>query len=388
MDIETELTKGTRERALREIIESQKDQIFYLHSIIEKLPGSIYWKDKNGIYLGCNLSAMEKMKSVNLSWNSIIGQTDYELFNKETADQYRQHDLKVMNEQCELSTEEKVILPSGELLIQLSFKKPLLDKEGKSVGVVGNTIDITYLKKIEAGLREAKEKTEQISQSKTEMIRHMEHDIRTPFNGIWVLSRILESRETDFEKKQLLGDISTSAKQLLDYCNSILNIIKTDTSISPILHISFNLKDLIKTVLSIETPIAKSKNLKLKLEYKKTVTETFIGDPNRLQRILLNLISNAIKFTDKGFVKIGIDVLDKATIQLIIADSGTGIPLKEKSFINGEIKDIDYLEINRYKGHGLGLPVVKQLIGELGGKISVWSEEGKGTVFTCLLPLG
>lgn len=220
------------------------------------------------------------------------------------------------------------------------------------------------------------------------MIRHMEHDIRTPFNGIWVLSRILESRETDFEKKQLLGDISTSAKQLLDYCNSILNIIKTDTSISPILHISFNLKDLIKTVLSIETPIAKSKNLKLKLEYKKTVTETFIGDPNRLQRILLNLISNAIKFTDKGFVKIGIDVLDKATIQLIIADSGTGIPLKEKSFINGEIKDIDYLEINRYKGHGLGLPVVKQLIGELGGKISVWSEEGKGTVFTCLLPLG
>lgn len=147
MDIETELTKGTRERALREIIESQKDQIFYLHSIIEKLPGSIYWKDKNGIYLGCNLSAMEKMKSVNLSWNSIIGQTDYELFNKETADQYRQHDLKVMNEQCELSTEEKVILPSGELLIQLSFKKPLLDKEGKSVGVVGNTIDITYLKK-------------------------------------------------------------------------------------------------------------------------------------------------------------------------------------------------------------------------------------------------
>ncbi|MCD6047757.1 MAG: Aerobic respiration control sensor protein ArcB [Gammaproteobacteria bacterium] len=157
-------------KTLINIIKKQKTEIFQLRSVLENLPGSIYWKDKNGIYLGRNTFSMEKMQSANLEHNlekdAVIGKTDYDFFPKEVADAYRKNDLEVMNKGIEITSEEGVSLPDGSKLIQLSSKRPLHDEKNNIIGVIGNTVDITHLKKIEAELREAKETAEEALRAK------------------------------------------------------------------------------------------------------------------------------------------------------------------------------------------------------------------------------
>jgi len=378
--------------AIEKILTEQHSLIHRLTSIINELPGSIYWKNKEGVYLGHNAFASEKMKSINLSWNSIIGKTDYELFSREVADQYRKHDLEVMNQGSVSPKEEVIILPTGEILTQLSIKRPLRDEENNIVGIMGNTIDITYTKKIENQLRDEKEKAEKANLYKTEMVRHMEHDIRTPFGGIWVLANMLETQETDKNKKQCLSDISISAKELLDYCNSILEFIKTEAIVNPIMEKKFDIKQLLNSVIAIEKVAAKSKALELELNISNKIPKMVIGDPMRIFQILLNLISNSIKFTEVGFVKLTIKVVKRIEqhiiINLIIEDSGIGMSPEKQNHFYERTTHIDSLEFIRYNAHGLGLPIVKRLLKDLQGKIEVKSEVGKGSKFICTLALG
>lgn len=384
LNITTDLTN---DESPTEIIARLQESVHKLTSIINELPGSIYWKDAAGVYLGNNHFAKEKMKESALSYHSVIGKTDYDLFSNKVADQYRQFDLDVMQTGQESVREESVTLPTGEMLVQLSYKRPLRDMQGVIVGVIGNTVDITHLKKIEMELREAKEHAERANQSKTELLRHMEHDIRTPFNGIWILSSLLASRETDEKKKLYLEDISKSAKQLLDYCNDILYFARAETGKTPLLPENFNIKTLIENVITMENVAAKNKSLKLLFEPSAEIPDTVISDPNRIQKILLNLIGNAIKFTHQGYIKVGLTLESKvdektAMICLIIEDTGEGIPLEKQAFLYKYAKKTDFHEFG-YAGHGLGLPTVKLLIQELKGEIELESVLGKGTKFIC-----
>ena len=176
-------------------------KIFELEYVIEQLPGSIYWKDQAGIYLGRNSYNMQKMHNTKLEshWikDAVLGKTDYDFFPKETADLYRKHDLQVMQTQQELCIEEPITLPNGATIVQLSSKRPLYNAEGKVVGIIGNTVDITHTKAIENELRQAKQLAEQANVIKTEFMRNMEHDIRTPFNGVLAMANCLHDLEPD-----------------------------------------------------------------------------------------------------------------------------------------------------------------------------------------------
>ncbi len=369
------------------IIARQQETIHKLTSVINELPGSIYWKDAAGVYLGNNHSSAEKMRKTGLPWQSIVGKTDYDLFSKEVADQYREFDLAVMRTGQESVREERVSLPTGGVLVQLSYKRPLYDSRGTMAGIIGNTIDITHLKKIEEELREAKDRAERANQSQTELLRHMEHDIRTPFNGILTLSSLLALRETDNKKKRYLEDISKSAKQLLDYCNDILCLARTDVGTIPVTLEMFNIKTLIEDVIVMETIAAKTKNLKLLFESFGELPNFVMSDRKRIQKILLNLVSNAIKFTDQGYVKISLrlerNIGNKtAEIFLIVEDTGIGISPEKQNCLYEPAKKFDLQEFS-HRRHGLGLPTVKLLIEELDGKFELTSELGQGTKFTC-----
>ncbi len=376
-------------KSLQDIIVEQKKTIHSLSNIIDELPGSIYWKDKNGVYLGHNNFAREKMKSLGLHWESIVGKTDYDLFSKEVADQYRRHDLETMNSGTVCTDEERLTLESGEELVQLSYKKPLRNEQGEIFGVVGNTTDITYLKRMETELLEAKEYAEAVNQSKIDLIRNMENDIRTPFNGIWSLASVLEEKESDPYKKQCLRNISESAKALLKYCNSVLEFIKADINHAPILSKKFDLKQLVSEVMTMEAVTAKSKQLELSLEYEKNVPEIVIGDPGRIQRLLLNLTSNALKFTHVGYVRIRVELADQQDkdvyLYLIIEDSGIGVPEEYQHYLYGKYNKHTQ-DSTGFKGFGLGISIIKQLMHDLEGELDVKSEPGKGTKFICTLP--
>ena len=382
---------------LKKFIKKLENEIFQYKMVLGSLPGSVYWKNKKGEYLGRNKYSQEKMVSVNLEnapigieKDDIIGKTDYDLFPKETADRYRKHDLEVIRTSKEITIEEPVTLPNGKTLVQLSTKRPLLNSLGKIIGVIGNTVDITYQKEIENSLRKAKELAEEAVITKTNFIRNMEHDIRTPFNGIWGLSNYLFTKETDKTKKELLGDITNSAKQLLDYCNGILDFARNENQSLPVVEKRFNLKELIDKIILTEKPAAIFKKIELKSKLGKNIPEILIGDPYRLLRILINLVSNSIKFTEKGhvFIKVKKISLKKniCILQFIVEDTGIGISKDKQDFIFEKFGRVEPANTGKYAGLGLGLKIVKQFVNEMDGEINLKSIIGKETLFACTFP--
>lgn len=357
--------------------------------ILSLLPGSIYWKDKHGVYQGANEEAI-KLAGLNFI-QDIVGKTDYDLFTKEQADAFRENDLKVMKSRQEHTIEEVSYLPDGKRLIQLSTKKPMLDPKGNVIGILGNTIDITYLKNIETELIEAKERAEAADKLKSAFINNMEHDLRTPFWGLIGMAEELEETENDPEKRKCAETIKNSANQLLEYCTSILEFSKTEAGVYPLLAKKFNLREMIEKIVSMETPAAKVKKLSFAAEVTDDIPEILIGDQNRLQRILLNLVGNAIKFTKAGFVKIKVHLAKSESekrilLYFFVEDSGMGIseeiqPIIFEKFVRGTPSNMEM-----YKGFGLGLRTVKQLVEEMEGEIDVKSKEGSGTTFVCTLP--
>jgi len=360
----------------------------YLIQIIDGTPGSVYWKDKNGRYLGCNLFMV---KTAGLqSKDDIIDKTDADLWPM-NAGKIRENDLLVINTGSQIAFEEAIKLQDGTIMYFASSKMPLKDDNGNVIGIIGNSLDITKLKETERELAAAKEKAEVSNQAKTAFIQNMEHDIRTPFNGIWGLANILAERETDQEKKILLSEISTCAKELLDYCDSILDFSRTEHHVVSVLDKIFNIKELVDSVIKIESSAATHKNLILSLDINPNLPAMLIGDPYRLKRVFINLLSNAIKFTKTGYVKLSAAMVDTkadrfCVVKFIVEDTGIGIPEDKQNIIYETFTRGMPSNKNLYKGLGLGLGIVKQFITELDGDIHLESEVNKGTRFTLFLP--
>ncbi len=250
--------------ALSEEIKRLNAENFKLKNIIDNLPGDIYWKNIDGTWSGVNKSGGQSLIRMGFIQSSVdvIGKTDYQLFTKETADLYRDNDRDVMEKKLEIAQEESNQLPSGETIIQLSIKKPLLDEDGVVVGVIGNTIDITYLKKIESDLRIAIEAAEAASRAKTEFIANMGHDIRTPLTGIIGMSHILEEELKLPEEKEHAEIIHASGEQLLGLLNGVLDLITVDAATEDtVLQESYDVRQVIDDILELERPAVIARQL-------------------------------------------------------------------------------------------------------------------------------
>lgn len=389
----TDSKKDTSPTDLPAIIEQQQEEIFRLKNIIDELPGSIYWKDLNGRYLGVNKYGLENARKYKLNPDNYLGKTDYDYFQKDVADSYRQNDLIVMNDGKEISVEEPTRTnEDGKKYIQFSTKKPLRDSKGNIIGIIGNTIDITEIKFFQAELEVAKVKAEAANKAKTEFIRNMEHDIRTPFNGILAMANILREREQDKTKKEYLDDIIYSAEELLEYCNVILDFSKLEHEKIPLLSESLSVMQLLEVIQKMETPAAKTKGIMLDFRIDKDVPAQLIGDQHRLKQILINLVSNAIKFTDSGSISISINIIEKLNqnklmLNFCIEDTGIGIPENKLDTIFDKFTRVSPSSTGIYKGTGLGLWIVKTLLEEMSGNIEVESVLGKGSKFTFTLPM-
>lgn len=379
---------------LQNIIDQQKSEIFKLKGIINSIPGSIYWKDRNGKYLGRNLYAAEKMCNVrdqnNPNIDEIIGKTDYDLFDQDIADQYKKHDLSVLESGKELVTEEIVTTTNNDVITQLSVKRPLRDEYGNIIGIIGNTVDISHLKKIENDLQATKKKLEAANKIKDDFIHNMEHDIRTPFSGILGLAKLLAEQEQDHTKQGFLNDIALSAKHLLNYCNTILDYTKIEMEAIPVIEKKLNLKEIIENLTQVERPAAINKKLSLIYQHDEQIPNIVIGDQYRLQRIFINLLSNSIKFTHKGKILIKTSLVKtkekEIIVSIIIKDDGIGMAEDKINFIYEKFYRDTPSNRGIYSGVGLGLKVVKHFVNDLGGEIEVKSIVNTGTTFCCTFP--
>ncbi|MCG8307870.1 MAG: ATP-binding protein [Cytophagales bacterium] len=356
-----------------------EDQKKFYQQIFNMVPNFIYLKNRAGKFVLAN-EAFAKLfdldqeqmllKGVFKSSGIII---DDEL-NKRT-------DKKVLESEATIEFEESITFEDGEERWYHTTKKPLVDKEG-NVNVLGISVDITDRKKHSDELIKAK-------QTKEQFLANMSHEIRTPINGIVGMVNLLEEIPATEEQKKYLHAIKTSSKNLQVIINDILDLSAIESGNIKFEKIGFNLKSFFSTLISSFSYAAKKKGISITLNFDPYIDKVVVGDPVRLNQVMSNLIGNAVKFTNRGHVKVYALKIsqenDAGSFQFIVDDSGIGIPVDkiQKVFENFEQGDTT---INRkYGGTGLGLAIVKQLVEAQNGSIEVESKPGRGTKFTVKL---
>ncbi len=274
----------------------------------------------------------------------------------------------------------------------LTLAMPARDEKGAIVKWVGTNTDIEDQIRAEENIRQAKDAAETASIAKSEFLANMSHEIRTPMNAIIGLAHILKSSKPLTDKQQeYLNTLHTSADALLALINDLLDISKIEAQSIDLEEISFNLNRLTQDVISIMMVRAREKGLKINLHDDCVQDRVFLGDPTRVRQIILNLCSNAIKFTDEGSIDITLSCLpslqeDRALICIAVKDTGIGIPPEKREAIFEKFSQADTSINRKYGGTGLGLTITKSLTEIMGGSIAIESTVGEGSTFKISIP--
>jgi PAS domain S-box-containing protein len=363
----------------------------FVVDLLKQLPLHVFWKNKSLVYLGCNDVFAQSLGL--FSPEDVIGKTDYDLpTRKEESDAYRTDDLDVMrSRKSKINIEESQTLPNGEVITLLTSKVPLLASNGDVIGVLGVYTDITERKKMELALKSAKERAEAADQAKTTFIANMSHDIRTPISGIIGISEMLKKEGDTYKDRELGHIIHDSSRSLLYLLNDILIISANAKEEKDFQFETFDLNEFIRNIEKLFSLNTKIKKIKFEVNSAPDLPANIISDRIKLERILVNLVGNALKFTEKGHVKLTTKCLRSNKNQLMIAfsvsDTGVGIPKNKIDRIFDHFYRISPSYKGKYTGSGMGLFIVKKLVNLLNGKINVTSELNKGSDFTVILPI-
>ena len=245
--------------------------------------------------------------------------------------------------------------------------------------------DISEQKNQELALESAKRTAEESAEFKSQFLANMSHEIRTPMNAIIGFTELLAQTKLDTEQREFVNIIKTSEEDLMIIINDILDLSKIQAGKMELREEPIQLADLFSKIVKLHTNRAKKREIKLSLTIDKEVPEVLLTDETRLTQILNNLISNAIKFTEKGGVSIHVNCIKKtknhANIQLKVKDSGIGIPEERLASIFNEFSQVDSSLQRQYSGTGLGLAIVTQMTKLMGGNIRAESTLGQGSTF-------
>lgn len=371
--------------------------IHYYENIIGCMPGNVYWLDKNGLTLGCNKNVLDMFGFTSvkefkgLSFED-MGQIAH--WSKKAEQSFKKDTLDVIKTgRAKLNVEEPPIPHhDGRVIYFLTSRVPLFNQTGEVMGVVGISIDITERKKMEENLLKAKQAAEVANKIKTEFLENMRHDIRTPLTGILgFASAIKEEAHAPQKIHEYADNLIASSQALFDLLTEVLEAIKVASGEISIVQKKFNLEEKLQTVIELNQSKAKQKKLDLALYHDKTIPTYLMGDPKRIHRIVLELVTNALNFTHEGHVKVFTELAKRhhreTIIKIKVEDTGIGIPPDQQEEIFVQFKRLTPSHQGLYKGRGLGLSIVKQFINDLSGEIYVESERRKGTTFTCIVPL-
>ena len=280
----------------------------------------------------------------------------------------------------------------GEKFWLLTSKVPLRDKDGRVTGIVGTGRDITSAKLAEIEMRKAKEAAEQASRTKSEFLANMSHEIRTPLNGILGMTDLALDTTLTPEQRDYLETVKLSADSLLTVINDVLDFSKIEAGKIDLEIIDFSVRDTLEAALKTLALRADEKGLELLCDIAPEVPETLRGDSGRLRQIILNLVGNAIKFTERGEVELKcvwtLRTDRYRVLHFEVSDTGIGIPAEKQKLIFAPFSQADSSTTRKYGGTGLGLTISSRLVSMMGGKIWFESYVGQGTQFHFAMPLG
>ncbi len=286
----------------------------------------------------------------------------------------------------EYEIEIRIKLHDGSIRYTYSKGRPIYVKK-KVVKLLGAVLDITERKNFENELKKEKEKAEASAKAKELFLANTSHEIRTPMNAIIGIIELLKKTSLSEDQLDYLGIIESSSDNLLYILNDILDVSKIESGKLEFEQTGFRMKEVIKNVLKTSIYKARAKHLELSCNVgTKHDDLILLGDPVRLNQILLNLVNNAIKFTEKGHVIIDVTSKSKADNQLRlkfhVIDTGIGIPEEKQQQIFEDFEQADTSTTRKYGGTGLGLSISRKLIEMMGGKLKVQSIVGKGSTFS------
>lgn len=252
------------------------------------------------------------------------------------------------------------------------------------------TREIEHRKKIESELVKAKERSERASEAKNQFLANVSHELRTPLNGIMGFADLLQQEELEEVQERYAKQIGKSAHTLLRIVNDILDITAIEAGHLTFYEDTFSLRAELDNVVSILRPRAEGKSLELTLKIDDDVEDNLYGEANRLRQIISNLITNAVKYTDKGDVKVHVSRCgmkdDQVQVNFAVEDTGVGIADAALTTIFDNFTRVEGFETRNNEGVGLGLAIVKSLVQRMGGKLNVTSKIGEGSCFSCVIP--
>ena len=378
------------------------DKLSFLEGVAACIPGTVFWMDRKGIYLGCNDAAAEMGNFSDKE--EVVGKTIFDIVKHSggtrlEAEVFAEDDEKVMSSgEPLLDDVNSFVSGDGKVIYQLTNKSPLRDSSGKVVGLVGNSVDITKQKETEFALAKAKEEADEANQAKSEFLAMMTHELRTPLNVMLGMAQLIQDKGcTEQERNNFLNSIMTSGESLLGLVNDILDFSKAQSGTLEVRPRPFTFDEFIQQLDTEFTVRAKEMSVVFSVDKPEHLPEYIVADRKRLRQIIYNLCDNAMKFTDEGDVALKIKLLkskkkEHVRLSFVIQDTGIGIPKEKLESVFDEFSQVSTEKHDeysrRYGGVGLGLSIVKRLIDLMGASITVESEHGKGTSFTCEFDFG
>ena len=383
----------TLEQRVQDRTADLRQQTRYLRTLIDTLPLQIWLKDTESRFLAVNQACADW---TGRTVEALVGKTDLEIWPRELAEKYRADDSEVMRSRRPRTVEEPVAARSGTVWIETD-KAPVLDEDGTVLGTVGVGRDVSDRKAAEAAREATLAEAMRLASLRSQFLAQMSHELRTPLNAILGYAQLLQ-RDTNLGERQKSGlaTIAQSGHVLLMLINDILDLARIEAGKLELSPTHLNLPEFLRLVTDIIRIKAQEKGLEFVYEPAPDLPAVIRTDQKRLRQILLNLMANAVKFTDSGRVTLriqaqrgagapeaaaGDDLLEVARLHVAVEDTGIGMSPEQLARLFSPFQQV--AAVPRHEGGaGLGLSITRELIRLMGGDIDVRSTPGKGSVFS------
>jgi PAS domain S-box-containing protein len=372
------------------------------HSLVEALPINVFRKDREGRFTFVNQRFAD---TLGRPPEQILGRTDADFYPPELAEKYRRDDELVIESRQTLDLTEEHIRPDGGRLYVQVMKVPVLDFKGEVAGTQATFWDVTARVRGEIEMQRARDAAEAANRAKSEFLANVSHELRTPLHGIIGMTELALDTALSREQREYLELVRKSSDALLGIINDILDFSKIEAGKLDLQPGPLALRECLGDLLDTLALQAGRKGLELACHVAADVPDALVGDSARLRQILVNLIGNAIKFTEKGEVVVEVKGLQGlqgqqafgplgplgpcgpcVELHFTVRDTGIGIPPEKQAALFAPFVQVDGSMTRRHGGTGLGLAISDRLARLLGGRLWFESEPGRGSTFHLSLP--